>query len=297
MESPDLSTTGVDAAHSPVLVVEDDPLLGTVLSRIVEQCKGSATVVGTARDAMDQLMDVREWSALIVDVRLPDCSGLDVLGRLRDVRRDIPALVLTGFPERDVANAAFDLGAAYLVKPTNPGQLRHFLRAIRRRSEDSGPRLPSPNNHAASDALPDSVDLPEDLQWLTLDVLDAADKLGSAHSEYAYRMALLARASSGRTHGGCSAIGACAKAAKISRSAFQDYIAVTTRWKPSELRSLLGRRDRYGRAVTLSHLLLVVRAPGALRAEMERVIREGSDLRLLRALGAAFDKKSKSSPA
>ena len=295
MESEELSATATGALRSRVLVVEDDPLFGTVLTQIIERCTATATVVETTRDAMEHLVDVRRWSALIVDVRLPDGSGLDVLTRLRDVRCNIPALVLTGYPEHDVVNRAFELDARYLVKPTKPGQLLHFLRAIHRVRGDSGPPLPIVSEHVPSGTPPGPLDLPEDLHRLTLDVLNAAETLGSAHTEYAYRMALLARASSGRKHFGRSTVDQCAKAVKISRSTFQEYIAVTTRWRPSELRSLLGRLDRCGRPVTLSHLLLVVRAPGALRPALERVIREAADLRLLQVLASVCEKKSPSS--
>jgi two-component system response regulator DevR len=58
---------------------------------------------------------------------LPDGSGLDFLRLVRAANPRVPALVLTGVIDHDVANAAFDLRAQYLVKPATPVQIRDFL--------------------------------------------------------------------------------------------------------------------------------------------------------------------------
>jgi ActR/RegA family two-component response regulator len=259
-----------------ILVVEDDSSFARCVERIVTRIGAEVTVAESAGTAMLRLADMNAWSGFIVDVGLPDGSGLDVLSRARELRQSTPALILTGLLNHEIACVAFELHADYLLKPVTSAQLEEFLRRVRCASGD----------HLAAEPVVDS-DFPEDLYALVLDVLNAGETLGSVHTEYAYRMALLARAASGRTHRGRSVIGACAKAVKISRSAFQEYIAVTTRWKPPEIRALLGLRDCHGRPVTLCHLLLVARAPGALRAQLEWIIREARDLRLLHRLVAA----------
>lgn len=72
-------------------------------------------------------MGTDEWSALVIDVGLPDGSGIDVLARAREVDVRTPALVLTGLLSSAVANAAFDLRAGCIGKPVSGIRLAHFL--------------------------------------------------------------------------------------------------------------------------------------------------------------------------
>jgi DNA-binding NarL/FixJ family response regulator len=67
------------------------------------------------------------WSAFLLDIGLPDGSGLDVLAVARRRRLPTPALVLTGSHEPASINRAYDLGAQYLVKPIAVSQIAAFL--------------------------------------------------------------------------------------------------------------------------------------------------------------------------
>jgi DNA-binding response OmpR family regulator len=264
MTSPPSRYLGA-AARLRILVVEDDPGFGRCIARIVDRCAGDATVVHTVRSAIEELGDVVAWTALIADVSLPDGSGLDILKRWRTLQGAVPALILTGLLDRDVANAAFDLRAQYLVKPATTSQLEQFLRLIQSSADDlscfEGGVRP---------------DLPEDLHKLVLDVLRAAANQDVARDEYSHCLALLARGASGRTISRGSAVAACADAAGVSRQTLENYVTVTARWGPLTLRELLQRRDSNGNAVTLSHLRRLARAPRATREHITVSILEGA---------------------
>jgi DNA-binding NarL/FixJ family response regulator len=80
---------------------------------------------------MSALDDGGSLSGLILDVGLPDGSGLDVLAHDRKTHPTTPALVLTGDTERETINTAYNLGAAFLVKPVELSAVERFLaRAI-----------------------------------------------------------------------------------------------------------------------------------------------------------------------
>ena len=102
----------------------------------------------------------------------------------------------------------------------------------------------------------------------------------NTHTEWRF----LARASGGLTHRGRSAAEVCAKAVGISRSAFQEFISVTSHWKPADIRALLVRSDSEGRALTMHHLLVVARTGPHLRQQLRRIVCEGSDIKELRAV-------------
>lgn len=54
---------------------------------------------------------------VLLDLRLPDCDGLETLQRLREVARETPVIIVTGMDDRDLAVEAIRHGArAYLVK-------------------------------------------------------------------------------------------------------------------------------------------------------------------------------------
>lgn len=70
------------------------------------------------------MLRVRKFDSLIVDVRLPDGSGLDVISVARQLWPAIWVLVLTGSVDRDVVSRVHALGVRYLLKPVEPEQLR-----------------------------------------------------------------------------------------------------------------------------------------------------------------------------
>lgn len=113
-----------------MLVVEDDPLVAAMLERVFRRF-AEAVVARSCNEAAKALDTRAEWHAIIVDVGLPDGSGLDVLAAARTRFQDVPALVLTGEPDAHAANRAFDLNAHFLRKPASIARLTRFLHAHR----------------------------------------------------------------------------------------------------------------------------------------------------------------------
>lgn len=69
------------------------------------------------------------WTALFIDVTLPDGNGLDVLGYARAHGCTSPALVLTASHDPATINRAFDARARFLVKPGDWSHIEGFVRA------------------------------------------------------------------------------------------------------------------------------------------------------------------------
>jgi len=127
-----------------LLLVEDDPRLQRVLRRLLEDDRHIVEVAQDGRTALE-LADATEGiEAVILDVGLPDISGLDVAKRMRRDGRELSILMLTA---RDTVNdrvAGLDAGADdYLVKPFAYEELSARLRALARRAEP-GARRPDP---------------------------------------------------------------------------------------------------------------------------------------------------------
>lgn len=114
-----------------ILVVDDHALVRRGLIEILQGLPeaGRFGEAGSAADAL-ALADREPWDIVLLDLALPDASGLDVLRRLRALRPALPVLILTMFPEDQLAVRLLEAGAAgYLTKESAPEEL---LRAIRR---------------------------------------------------------------------------------------------------------------------------------------------------------------------
>jgi DNA-binding NarL/FixJ family response regulator len=108
------------------LIVEDDDAVARGLARWLSLV-GPVECVGTVAEARVALGS-KAWAGLILDLTLPDGSGFEVLEYARTLDETLPALILTGHLNRDVANRSFDLGAAYVVKPIEKAQIEAFAR-------------------------------------------------------------------------------------------------------------------------------------------------------------------------
>lgn len=112
-----------------LLLVDDDEIFVTRLARAMER-RGFrteiATSVAVARDRVAQ----RPPAFAVVDLRLEDGSGLDVVDALRSRRQDCRIVVLTGYGAIATAVAAVKMGAAdYLSKPADADEVTAALLA------------------------------------------------------------------------------------------------------------------------------------------------------------------------
>ncbi|KPF64184.1 transcriptional regulator [Bosea sp. AAP35] len=118
-----------------VLIVEDDPILADGLAVGLKLHGINAEVVGSCADGRHALV-AGLFDAIVLDVMLPDGSGLDLLARLREAGETRPVLVLTALDESRDRIAGLDRGADdYLGKPFDLGELAARLRAIARRGQ------------------------------------------------------------------------------------------------------------------------------------------------------------------
>jgi DNA-binding NarL/FixJ family response regulator len=114
------------------LVAEDDVLLGRVLVRVLSE-HGTTELVTTARDARAKLA-TRSFTAVVVDIGLPDGSGLDLINHARELDPSVAALVVSGRVDERRLAAAHHLDASYLLKPVDMRELALFAVRMRART-------------------------------------------------------------------------------------------------------------------------------------------------------------------
>jgi DNA-binding response OmpR family regulator len=118
-----------------ILLIEDDAMIGRSLSRGLENHGMSVDWVRSGADGRIALKSEAEEHALVLlDLGLPDMSGLEVLRHARATRKVLPILVITARDGLDDRIAGLDLGADdYIIKPFQLGELLARMRAVMRR--------------------------------------------------------------------------------------------------------------------------------------------------------------------
>ena len=105
----------------PVLLVEDDHFLLRTLGDIVSRRGYRPLTASSGRQALEVAAEARPAIAL-VDLRLPDMDGMEVIGKLHRISALTEAIVLTGNASVDSAVRAMrEHTCDYLIKPVAPG--------------------------------------------------------------------------------------------------------------------------------------------------------------------------------
>ncbi|MGO9612703.1 MAG: response regulator [Dissulfurispiraceae bacterium] len=112
-----------------IFLVDDDELIVSTLSRALKNEGYEVYAETNTRDIIDKIK-YRSPDLVLLDVNLPDRSGIDILRELK-IRVDTRVVMLTADDTAETAMKAMKLGAAdYLTKPFNLVELKLTLRSI-----------------------------------------------------------------------------------------------------------------------------------------------------------------------
>jgi diguanylate cyclase (GGDEF)-like protein len=117
--------------YHQVLLVEDAPVTAKLTAQMLRKSAAHryAPVIATRLDEALVALQTAEFDVIILDLNLPDSSGLDTLAAIVAVARDVPILVLTATNDDEIGLRAVQLGAQdYLIK--GEYNARAFERAI-----------------------------------------------------------------------------------------------------------------------------------------------------------------------
>jgi two-component system, response regulator RegA len=130
----EIAMTNAPAAAMPsersLLIVEDDK---SFLQRLARAMEGRGFVVTTAESVADGLLQVEKAAPAfaVVDMRLGDGNGLDVISAMKKRRPEARAIILTGYGNIATAVNAVKLGAVdYLAKPVDADDVAAALLAL-----------------------------------------------------------------------------------------------------------------------------------------------------------------------
>jgi DNA-binding response OmpR family regulator len=124
-----------------LLVIEDDPRLGRLLKRLLEDDKHVVELAIDGRTGLEIAEDAPGIECIVLDIGLPDMSGLEVARQLRGAGSQTAILMLTARDTVGDRVSGLDAGADdYLVKPFAFEELAARLRALSRRGTPVGKR-------------------------------------------------------------------------------------------------------------------------------------------------------------
>ncbi|MEM2999137.1 MAG: response regulator [Candidatus Bathyarchaeia archaeon] len=119
-----------------ILVIDDDENIRKVLKTILED---EGYVVDTAETAKEGIQKSENsfYNIALIDVRLPDMEGIELLSKLRDTKPKMRKLIVTGYPTLQNAIAAVNKGAdAYVVKPFEVDKILETIREQLKKQEE-----------------------------------------------------------------------------------------------------------------------------------------------------------------
>jgi two-component system response regulator FixJ len=118
-----------------VCVIDDDDALRESLSFLLRTAQIDVVSYPSATTFLDALPDVHA-SCVITDVRMPEMSGIDLLRRLKELKIDVPVIVITGHGDVPLAVEAMKVGASdFLEKPFDDEVLLASVRSALKRQD------------------------------------------------------------------------------------------------------------------------------------------------------------------
>jgi nitrogen regulation protein NR(I) len=110
-----------------ILIVDDDPVLSRSLKKALTRSGYSVETCERGIEAIDIIKNGL-FNLILLDNRLPDISGLDLLRHIRNSHNKLPVIVMTAFGTEDTAIEAMKLGAYdYIVKPFDLDELERII--------------------------------------------------------------------------------------------------------------------------------------------------------------------------
>jgi DNA-binding response OmpR family regulator len=132
---------GMDHVRGSVLVVDDEPTIGEVVSTYLERAGYETRLAADGYEALEAVAQ-RRPDLIVLDLMLPGIDGLEVMRRVRD--RSTAIILLTAKGEESDRVIGLRLGADdYVVKPFSPAELVARVDAVLRRVDTVPDRAPA----------------------------------------------------------------------------------------------------------------------------------------------------------
>jgi putative two-component system response regulator len=185
-------TGGLD--EGTVLCVDDEVGVQRLMVSLLEAWGYDSSAIGTGAELRAHVHD-DALALVLCDVRLPDASGIELLGLLARERPDVATVMVSGVDDPALAESALELGAyGYVIKPFEPNELRISVsNAMRRRRLEL-------QSHATHEQLEQAVrGRTAELERSVVELEAARERLRHTTNEMIFRLSLALESRDQRT--------------------------------------------------------------------------------------------------
>ena len=110
-----------------ILIVDDDKAILEGFKDLLETKKYKISTAENGREALEKVRN-NFYNLVLLDIKLPDMDGTDLLLEFRQLNPKIKTIIVTGYSTRENAINSLNLGAdGYLEKPVTPGKLLEIV--------------------------------------------------------------------------------------------------------------------------------------------------------------------------
>ncbi len=125
-----------DMSEARILIIDDDENIRKVLQAIFEDEGYTVETAETAKKGIER-SEKAFYNLALIDVRLPDMEGIELLSRLRDTKPKMRKIIVTGYPTLQNAVSAVNKGAdAYVMKPFEVEKILQTIREQLKKQEE-----------------------------------------------------------------------------------------------------------------------------------------------------------------
>lgn len=130
-----------------VLIIEDDLTFSRILEGFLTKKGYQVVISNKGKDGL-KTFETKTFDFVLLDYRLPDITGMDVLLEIKRVRPSVPVVIMTSFTDIRTAVKAIKSGAfEYITKPVNPDELLMILQQSLRKENIPPSHITGKANH------------------------------------------------------------------------------------------------------------------------------------------------------
>jgi DNA-binding NtrC family response regulator len=119
-----------------ILIIDDDESIRKVLATILEDEGYIVETAETAKEGIEK-SEKAFYNLALIDVRLPDMEGIELLSKLRNTKPKMRKIIVTGYPTLQNAVSAVNKGAdAYVMKPFDVEKILQTIREQLKKQEE-----------------------------------------------------------------------------------------------------------------------------------------------------------------
>ena len=144
-----------------ILLIEDDLTFSRILEGFLTKKGYQVIISNKGKDGL-KTFQTKYFDFVLLDYRLPDITGMDVLLEIKKVRPSVPVVIMTSFKDIRTAVKAIKSGAyEYITKPVNPDELLMILQQALKKEKSAAPPINSTAKHIVLGSSPVARELNE----------------------------------------------------------------------------------------------------------------------------------------